>query len=449
MVAVICVCAGVACAGELLSEEATNYYNEGVRSQVRYDTVAADTAYSKVLLIAPRDMNLRKAVKNNIGVLRARAEEIDAAEENLLQSLEIDPLYKPALLNAGLLYEMKNERLKSLQYWATVYNLRELKPKDFILKEDAQIPREGGNVLLPMYQQVIPFNYKDPEFQKFILNNMGVIYIKRNDLSAAELLFKQALQLDPDYKPALLNLGLLYDGRRDKARALESWARAFDLELDKPQKYVMKDVSEGIPHPLEKGKDVAYHYAPAKDPDYQDYCMNNMGIVYANRQDLAKAEAMLEEIIRKSPKYRPALLNLGLVYDIRKDRVTALTHWAKVFDFESRKPRKYVMLDMITEGDFPYEYAPVDDPSYQKFIINNMGVILVTRKELDKAKEMCMDALTIDPSYRPARLNLGLVYDLQDERLLALELWFEAFNLNKLKPQTFLVAPEQKYIEKN
>ncbi|MEI8348852.1 MAG: tetratricopeptide repeat protein [Candidatus Omnitrophota bacterium] len=106
-------------------------------------------------------------------------------------------------------------------------------------------------------------------------------------------------------------------------------------------------------------------------------------------------------------------------------------------------------------GDFDaavkgYQMAALLSARYHKFIINNKGAMYAQMGDIQKAEAAFREALTLDPDYQPAKMNLGLIYDAKGDRLKALEWWYEAFEVEKRKPKTFLIeAPQQVEVEES
>jgi tetratricopeptide (TPR) repeat protein len=122
----------------MASGEAVNYFNQGVRWQRDGDLRAARAAYDKARLTDPNNLNLRKFILNNTGVMYLKQRELKKAEEAFRAALNIDPNYKPAQFNLGLVYDLQGDRLKALEYWVKIFKIKieEQKPKDFILEEE-------------------------------------------------------------------------------------------------------------------------------------------------------------------------------------------------------------------------------------------------------------------------------------------------------------------------
>jgi len=136
--------AGNAFTGELISKEADNYYNEGVKLQKAASFTMAESFYQKTLLVDPYNSKWQKFILNNRGVMKAQQGSIEEAEILFNSSLQIDPEYLPPRLNLGFIYEQRRSELESIKYWLKVLNinLEDVKPKGFVLGE-VQQPEVG------------------------------------------------------------------------------------------------------------------------------------------------------------------------------------------------------------------------------------------------------------------------------------------------------------------
>ena len=122
-------------AGELISKEAVNYFNAGVKAQKGANFVEAEINYQKTLIVAPNDTNWQKFILNNRGVMYAQMGDLEKSDASFKAALQIDPNYKAAQLNLGLLNEKRMSRCESLEYWAKLYGWEKTKPRDFALSE--------------------------------------------------------------------------------------------------------------------------------------------------------------------------------------------------------------------------------------------------------------------------------------------------------------------------
>jgi tetratricopeptide (TPR) repeat protein len=129
--------AGNSFAGEVISKEAVNYYQEGLKLQKASNFAMADSFYQKTLLVDPYNSKWQKFILNNRGAMKAQQGSMDEAEILFKRSLQVDPAYLPAQLNLGFIYEQRRSELESIKYWLSVLNINldDVKPKGFVLGE--------------------------------------------------------------------------------------------------------------------------------------------------------------------------------------------------------------------------------------------------------------------------------------------------------------------------
>jgi len=95
--------------------------------------------------------------------------------------------------------------------------------------EGLQAQKKGNlEAAITAYQKALLLGVKDIKYEKFILNNLGVIYAKSGDLENAKAALNEALSIDPNYESAMFNLGLIYDKEPDKVKAMEYWLKILD-----------------------------------------------------------------------------------------------------------------------------------------------------------------------------------------------------------------------------
>jgi len=107
------------------------------------------------------------------------------------------------------------EEEEILDYAAVKANLKALKPKDFVSVFS------GNEEFLQ--------NCTTPLCTEIILNNTGIQYARQEQWERAEETFKNILSQDPDYMPAKLNLGLVYDKIKTKKEAIDYWLIVLDV----------------------------------------------------------------------------------------------------------------------------------------------------------------------------------------------------------------------------
>ena len=230
--------------------QTASYYNEGVIAQKAGKFEEADIAYDKVLLIVP-GKNKRfyeKKILNNCAAMYLAQGKLDQAEATLKELLILSPNYKNALLNLGLVYDRKDDKIKALEYWMSVFNLESIKFNKPRFTKKAPIPLinksaagEEESVSAGATEVNERISSPKKEFMKYYYNNEAVAAFKNNDSVLAEEKLKQSLGVDPKYRVAGLNLAYLYEMQGDKLKSLEARASVLGLDELKPKEPVIED----------------------------------------------------------------------------------------------------------------------------------------------------------------------------------------------------------------
>jgi tetratricopeptide (TPR) repeat protein len=133
--AVLVSCASLSWANELVFETGVDHYNDGVKAQKKGDLEAAFSEYQKAyILFGSQESTYSKFILNNTAVMYAQQGNFANAEELFLQALSIDPDYKQANFNLGMLYAKKGQCTRALQYFTKALN----SPGNFMVEDEKE-----------------------------------------------------------------------------------------------------------------------------------------------------------------------------------------------------------------------------------------------------------------------------------------------------------------------
>jgi len=96
------------------------------------------------------------------------------------------------------------------------------------------------------YNKALLLDPHNTNIQKYVLNNMGVMFMKVGNLDKAEDYFNKALTIDPHYTAARLNIGFIYEKERTELESIKYWLKVLNIDLDsvKPKGFVVQDLVE-------------------------------------------------------------------------------------------------------------------------------------------------------------------------------------------------------------
>ncbi len=165
----------------------------------------------------------------------------------------------------------------------------------------------------------------------------GMVYKNIEDTAKAISSLQTALQVDPEYRDAVIQLGILYGSQGDPI-ALKYYDNAFKMDtLD-----VFPIYAKGVYHQdkgsFERAKE-EYRNAILKDNQYLN-AYYNMGYIYMQQDSLQNAYRQYDIITKIQPQDAEAYFNRGLCSELMGHKEDAINDYnqALVFDQEYEDP---------------------------------------------------------------------------------------------------------------
>lgn len=136
----------------------------------------------------------------------------------------------------------------------------------------------GGNLLAAL-RELKKAEGLDPQ-DHITQYDIGLVYYYRERYDQAIPHFEKAVQLKPDFAPAINGLGNAYSAKGDWDKAIEAYQK------------IIEDVFYGTPH----------------------FALSNMALAYHQKGDYARAEKNFLEALKLSPDFVNALGGLAATY---------------------------------------------------------------------------------------------------------------------------------------
>ncbi len=212
-----------------------------------------------------------------------------------------------------------------------------------------------------------------------VLNMMGVIHHDRGRFEEAQAAFEHALQINPNYTEAALNLAVTYNdlGRYDDAK------RVYHAALSKGAS------SPGQLDPFVRGKianlhaEVAQAYADAGMPTDAMHELRKavllcptfadlrvkLAKLYRQNGDLEAARFELEEAVIARPRYVPAYIALGVTLLSLGDSDSAMKTWKKALEVDPENKAAEMYLRMATGAAASSTPPPLFDISAERDVL--------------------------------------------------------------------------------
>lgn len=281
-----------------------------------------------------------------------------------------------------------------------------------------------------LYQQVLQIEPGHP----VALHLLGVVahQVGKND-TAVELISK-ALAITPQYADAHSNLGLAYQGLGQLEQAVASYRQAIAINAE----FVMahNNLGNALQSMGRLDEAVAsYRQALAINPDFAQ-AHNNLGNVFKSMGKLDQAVASLGKAIAIKADFAEAHSNLGMALQElgRLDQAVAsfkqtLSLKPDFAQAHNNLGNAYKKMANFDEAVASFNAALAINPQFIE-AHNNLGRALQEMGRIDDALACFERAISIDPAYAQAHNNLGLAFQYMGRLDQAEASYRQALSLN-------------------
>jgi tetratricopeptide (TPR) repeat protein len=165
----------------------------------------------------------------------------------------------------------------------------------------------------------------------------GMIYKDLKDTAHAVSSFQTAVQVAPDYREAVVQLGLMYSMKKD-VLALQYFDNAFKLDSNDVFPLFAKGVFYQNMNDFETAKQ-AYTKVILTDRDYTDAYLN-MGYILLQQDSVEKAKRQFDLVTQLQPDDAEAYYNRGLCSELMGNKQEAIKDYeqALVFAKDYKEP---------------------------------------------------------------------------------------------------------------
>jgi len=201
--------------------------------QVVTDLLARAVNEAKVATdISPNDV----AIWENLATMYDNAsalvpEAMDWSVKSLNRAAELEPTNPTIVWRLGNDYMLQNNFAKAIEYYQKSIDLKKDYVAAYVSLTAAYESNKELDKAIEIYRNLLSIGSNNAD----ILFNFGRLLYNRNqkdDKSDAEKLWLEAIRVQPNYSNALYSLGLLYETRGDRTKALEYYYKVKDLNPD-------------------------------------------------------------------------------------------------------------------------------------------------------------------------------------------------------------------------
>ena len=274
---------------------------------------------------------------------------------------------------------------------------------------------------------------REIRLQRFLLQ--GNEALSEQNYEGADYYFQEALKLDPCFKDALNNLGVLNSNRK-----------RFDVAID----YFNKAVS------CDAGFLPAYFNRANSFYESKEYyrLLNDADIILKVKPDTAVVFVLRGLALSKLRKYDDALtafskaielepanpehyINRGTVKYYQRKWIEAALDFKKSLGMQPSQANALNALGLIASDNYQFDSARyyfnealLISPN-QPYFLNNLGYVYLQQMQFEKAVELINRSITLDPDNAWAYRNKGIYYLLKEDYANSVRLLKQALAMDE------------------
>ncbi len=273
------------------------------------------------------------------------------------------------------------------------------------------------------------------------LYNLGLVFRELQQFDEAEACFRRVLAVEPRDVDALFNLGALLRRSSRLGEADEVFRRALELAPDNPYLWLKLGDVCGARHTDASLREAAECFRRAVElrPDLADahYGLGNAYMAAGHPEAAAHA---YRETLRLDPENAVLMLDLASTLRALGQRAEAMSLISRVLEIEPGLSGAQNLLGMLLQDEGRLDEAL---EHYRRAVAlapneagphNNLACIQGLQGQLDEAVRCFRRAIELQPDYVEAHVNLGNIYGVQGRRDLALRSFEAAHELSPHDP---------------
>ncbi|WP_269623964.1 tetratricopeptide repeat protein [Prochlorococcus marinus] len=324
-------------------------------------------------------------------------------------------------MNSSNQEEKGKKKVTEVKTYPVPYDLEEIKEnitvntntsstpsKDQIINQAFNLHSQGNiSEAAKLYQYCINQGFNDHR----VFSNYGTILRDLGKLQEAEISYRKAIEIKPDYSMANYNLGLILKDIGKLQEAEISTRKAIELNPDFAMAHsnlglILKDIGK-----LQEAE-ISTRKAIELKPDYS-MAHYNLGLILKDIDKLQEAEISTRKAIEIKPDYAEAYSNLGnILKDIGKLQEAEMSYRKAIEIKPDYSMANYNLgnilndLGKLEEAEFSYRKAIEINPDYANAHLN-LGNTLKNLGKLQEAEFSYRKAIEINPDFAMAHSNLG------------------------------------------
>lgn len=280
------------------------------------------------------------------------------------------------------------------------------------------------------------------------IRQIAYIYYLKKDYDLVIEHLQTSIVIEPETKNNSVNtqiynaLGFSYLTNKNYSKAIENYNKALSFD----DKNIEANFFRGKAYYEHKDYNMAIKYykkAIELKPNYPDF-FNELSYAYVASEQLNKAIEILKKSIKINPNYDWTHGAFGDTYRRKKDYIKSIKHYIKAIELNPNNVDWYNNLANVYIDNKEYDKAinilieSIDKNPTCAWTYNVFGWAYENKKEYEQAIEYYKKAISIDKRYFQSHLNLGNVYNSLKDFGMAIECYKKAVVINQKNKHPYI-----------
>jgi len=242
---------------------------------------------------------------SNLAALQLKAKHYDLAETEVNAALRLIPDYVPALMTQAAIFQATRRPQDALEVYRRVAESGQAESGIFTALANLYVKTGGVDQGITEFTK---FHQQRPAVAE-IVSALGILAEAKTDLPGAEILYRQALDIDPLAAEAAARLYEILKKRHQEATLEPVVTRALSANANSVVHQNLMGLIREAKGDLTASEE-HFRRAVALDPDYAGV-LANLGSLLARTGRSAEAISTLSRAVEKEPGNYEARINLG------------------------------------------------------------------------------------------------------------------------------------------
>ena len=253
---------------------------------------------------------------------------------------------------------------------------------------------------------------KEVQLQRFLLQGNGAL--SEQNYQGAEHYFQEALKMEPCFKDALNNLGVLYSNQERFDVAIGYFTKAIECDGNFLPAYFNRANSYYESEEYYSLLKDAQYILKQKPDTASAFVLIGLANTKLRQYDIA--DSVFGKAIEQEPTNAEHYVNRGNVKYYQKKRTEAIVDFRKALKLQPSQANALNALGLIAldrnqmdSAKYYFEQALKRMPD-QPYFLNNLGYVYLMQNELGQALALINKSITLDPDNAWAYRNKGIYY---------------------------------------